>query len=230
MQLGVIIAAGGVGSRMGGGSKQLMHLGGRPVLERTVSIFDPLDAVTDIVIAIEPGDMERCRKEVLEPGGFLKVSRLVPGGESRAESVQNALAALGQRAEVVAVHDGARPLFPAELLERGLEALKDEELDGAVFGLPVTDTIKQADEDRLVESTLDRGSLWSAQTPQIFRRPVLERAGRLPTTELARATDDAALVEAQGGRLLMIEGSRENIKLTTPEDLILAEAILGSRG
>lgn len=229
MQLGVLIAAGGIGSRMGGGSKQLMHLRGKPVLARTISIFDPLDVVSDIVIAIEPGDMERCRREVLEPGGFLKVRQLVPGGGCRAESVQNALEALGQRVEVVAVHDGARPLFPAELLKHGLEVLEKEELDGAVFGLPVTDTIKQASEDRLVESTLDRGRLWSAQTPQIFRRPVLERAGRRPAPELARATDDAALVEALGGRVMMIDGSRENIKLTTPEDLILAEAILGSR-
>lgn len=229
MQLGVIIAAGGIGSRMGRGSKQLLMLAGKPVLAHTIGIFDPVDSVSEIVVAIEEGDVERCRSEVLEPGGFHKVKKLVTGGGSRAESVRNALEALTSEIDTVAVHDGARPLFPAELLGDALGAMENEQIDGAIFGLPVTDTIKEAGDSGLIEHTLERSRLWAAQTPQVFRRHVLESACDRPARELSAATDDAVLVETLGGRVLLLEGSKENIKMTTPEDLMLAEAILAIR-
>ena len=231
MVIGVIIAAGGIGSRMqSGGSKQLLSLMGKPVLAHTVSLFQELDEAKEIIIAVDPGDVTRCREEVVESFGFSKVTAVVPGGDNRAESVGNALTALSLSVDVVLVHDGARPLLPAELLRRGIRDFVDGSCDGVVFGLPVTDTIKEVGiNSRLVTRTPDRTRLWAAQTPQIFKRDILEKAHRAAPEALAQATDDASLVERIGGWIRMAPGSRENIKLTDPFDLLLAETILMHR-
>lgn len=229
MHLAVIIAAGGTGTRMRlGRSKQLAELAGRPVLAHTLAIFESHAGVSEIVVAIDSGDTGRC-EEVVERFGFAKVSAVVAGAGSRAGSVKNALAALGPAADTVAVHDGARPLFPGELLTAGLGELGGESIDGVVFGVPVIDTIKEVDAAGAVRATPDRSRLWLAQTPQIFRRQVLERAYAQPPEVLAGATDDAQLVELAGGHVRMVLGSHRNIKLTTPTDMIVAEAILGPR-
>ncbi len=214
---------------MGGGSKQLRRLAGRPVLAHTVAVFDPLPAVAEIVVAVDPADMDRCQHEVLIPGNFQKVKALVPGGPHRAASVQHALAALTDAVDTVAVHDGARPLFEGSLLEPALALLDAGEADGVVFGIPVTDTIKEVDADGVVTATPARDRLRAAQTPQVFRRALLEQVYRAAPGALAAATDDAALVEAAGGRVRVVPGSPENIKLTTPVDMDLAAAIIARR-
>lgn len=232
MNLGVIIAAGGIGSRMGAGSsKQLLQLAGMPVVARTLAIFNELEAVKEIVVAIGVEDSQRCWQEAILPYRFTKVVSVVPGGRSRAHSVRNALDVLGDPVDIVAVHDGARPLFPPELFEQGLKELRsDASLDGVVYGLPVIDTIKEVEpESLLVATTPDRSRLWAAQTPQIFRRPSLEKAFDIPDEILEKATDDAFLVECAGGRVKMVPGSRENIKLTEPLDMIVAEQVIKQR-
>lgn len=231
MRLGVIIAAGGVGSRIGlGESKQLYRLAGKPVLAHTIAIFDRMSQVSEIVVAIDAADTARFETEVAGAYNFNRLGAMVAGGASRAESVGNALAALGPEADTILVHDGARPLFPAELLQRGMAEFTRETCDGIVFGLPVTDTIKVTGAgDRLVTETPDRSRLWQAQTPQVFTREAMEKAYSAPAEILARATDDAALVERAGGVIKMVMGSRENFKLTEPADLVMAEAILRSR-
>jgi len=230
MKLGVIIAAGGIGGRMGlGSSKQLMLLAGEPVLARSAAIFE-VAAVEEIVIVIDSADVERCRN-VVEKFGFRKVSGVFAGGENRSQSVWNGMQKLGPNTDTVLIHDGARPLFPPELLAAGLRDFGMGDCDGVVFGLPVTDTIKEAGiNNRLVAGTLDRSRLWAAQTPQIFRRAVLEKAYRVPPLTLAAASDDASLVERAGGLVKMTMGSPENIKITTPADLVVAEEILRRRG
>lgn len=230
MHLAVIIAAGGSGTRMRlGRSKQLADLAGRPVLAHTLAIFEGHEAVGEIVVAIDAADVERCQSQVVEKFSFAKVTTVVAGGGTRAGSVRNALAAVGAAADTVAVHDGARPLFPGELLAAGLELLAGESLDGVVFGVPVIDTIKQTDAAGSVTATPERGRLWAAQTPQIFRRRILEQAYAQPAAALAPATDDAQLVELAGGRVKMMMGSYENIKLTTPADMAVAVALLERR-
>jgi len=231
MGLAIIIAAGGVGSRMGqNSSKQLMELADVPVLARTIGIFDPLDAVEEIVIAIDQKDILHCRMEVVDKYGFSKVKAVVPGGANRALSVKAALGMLGDGIDLVGVHDGARPLFPASLLEAGLRELDDAGLDGVVFALPVTDTVKEAEAGSgLITGTPDRSRLWAAQTPQIFRREALEKGYAAKAAELEKATDDSYLVERAGGRVKVIAGSRENIKLTEPLDVLFAEEILQRR-
>ncbi len=230
MFLSVIIAAGGVGARMErGSSKQLLDLAGKPVLARSVGIFNDLQAVREIVIAIDAADAGRCQADIVGKFNFAKVAAVIPGGASRAASVLNALAKISSAADTVLVHDGARPLFPAGLLEAGLRELDDQRLDGVVFGVPATDTVKKVDAGFMVKRTLERGRIWMAQTPQLFRRRVLEKAYRMPAGVPAQATDDATLVEIAGGRLKMVMGSYENIKLTTPVDLTVAKAILRQR-
>lgn len=232
MNLGVIIAAGGVGSRMGAGtSKQLMHLAGKPVVARSTGIFDEAPEVVEIVIVIDPADVEGCCAQVVEKYGLTKVRAVVPGGETRGRSVQNGLAQLGADVDTVLVHDGARPLFPPELLAAGIRELETGGCDGVVFGTPVTDTIKEIDgEGGLVKRTPDRTRLRAAQTPQIFHRAMLKKAYAQPQDIIVSATDDASLVESAGGRVCMVEGSPDNIKITTPVDLALAEEILKRRG
>ena len=148
----------------------------------------------------------------------------VRGGAERSHSVRNALAAAGDDADVVVVHDAARPLVTPELIEQCVAAL--EGVDAAIAAARLTDTVKQAGEDGLVERTLDRGRLWAVQTPQVFRREALQAALAQPDDVLARATDDASLVEAAGGRVRVVEAGAPNLKVTTPIDLELAELLL----
>ncbi|MCL4472782.1 MAG: 2-C-methyl-D-erythritol 4-phosphate cytidylyltransferase [Actinobacteria bacterium] len=231
MRLGAVIAAGGVGSRMGTGeSKQLMMLSGRPVLAWSTAIFQNAPEVEEIVIVIDPADTRRCRAEVVEPFGLGKVGSIVPGGENRAASVLNGLKQLSSDIDTVLIHDGARPLFPTGLLSSGLRDLAIGDCDGVVFGLPLTDTVKEVGiGTRLITRTPDRSRLWAAQTPQIFKRIKLEKAYRVRPSVLAEATDDSSLVERIGGWMKITPGSPENIKITTPEDIVVAEEILRRR-
>jgi 2-C-methyl-D-erythritol 4-phosphate cytidylyltransferase len=209
-----LIVAAGRGERLGSdGPKAFVRLGGRPMIEWSI---EALAAVCEqVVVALPPG--------VHAPAGTLGV----PGGAERSLSVRAALAAsLG---EPVLVHDAARPLVTPELAQACLDALAARDLDAAIAAAPVTDTIKEAGADQLVRRTLDRSRLWAIQTPQAFRREALERALAQPDDVVAAATDDAALVEALGGSVGIVEAAQENLKVTTPLDLALAERLLAGR-
>jgi 2-C-methyl-D-erythritol 4-phosphate cytidylyltransferase len=213
-----LIVAAGRGERLGIGNpptpKALVHVGGRPLVEWSIEV---LSQVCDqVVVALPPG--------VQAPAGTLGVI----GGAERSLSVRAALAAsLG---DPVLVHDAARPLVTVELAQACLDALDARDLDAAIAAAPVTDTIKETGPDQVVERTLERSRLWAIQTPQAFRREALERALAQPDDVVAAATDDAALVEALGGRVGIVEAPRENVKVTTPLDLRLVELLLASRG
>jgi 2-C-methyl-D-erythritol 4-phosphate cytidylyltransferase len=169
-------------------------------------------------VAVPPGTEAEARRDGVE---------VVPGGETRSESVAAALAAVS--ADVVVVHDAARPLATAELVDAVITALLgDEDCGAVVAAAPVTDTIKQVARGMEVDRTLDRSSLWAAQTPQAFRAEALREA-LASTALLAQATDDAMLVERMGGRVLLHEAPAENIKVTTPLDLLVAEMLLAQR-
>jgi 2-C-methyl-D-erythritol 4-phosphate cytidylyltransferase len=165
------------------------------------------------------------RVVVAAPPGFLREG-WVEGGATRSESVRNALAAAPE-ARTVVVHDAARPLVTRELVTACLDALLG--VDGAIAAARVTDTVKEAYPDGTVLRTLDRSRLWAVQTPQAFRRDVLERALAVPDDVLAQATDDAWLVERAGGRVRLIEAPTSNFKVTTPHDLHVAEWLLAGR-
>jgi len=217
MAVALIVAAGS-GERLGASlPKALVPLGGRPMMQWSIEALQRVPAISEIVVALPPGSSP--------PEGVTGV----PGGAVRSESVRLALAAAGP-GDPVLVHDAARPLVGAGLVERVLDALDgDPALDAAIAAAPVSDTIKRAGADGRVLETLARGSLWAVQTPQVFRREVLERALAAGPEELARATDDAWLVERLGGGVAVVSCPEQNFKVTTPADLRLAELVLAER-
>jgi 2-C-methyl-D-erythritol 4-phosphate cytidylyltransferase len=214
-----VIAAAGSGERLGaGGPKAFVSLAGRPLLEWSLAAFRSAATVEEIVVAVPPGEQDRAAAQ-----GVVAVA----GGEHRSESVANALEVCS--GEIVVVHDAARPLVSPGLIDAVVEELAAEQDAAAVIAAaPVTDTIKQATEGGQVERTLDRSGLWAVQTPQAFRAEALREALADPGA-LADATDDAMLVEGQGGRVLIYSSSRDNLKVTTPFDLRVAELLLRQR-
>ena len=213
MAVALVVAAGS-GERLGAGRpKAFVDLAGRPMLAWSL---DALHAagIAQIVVALPAGHDA--------PEGCIGVA----GGTTRSESVRAALAAAPPGDDVV-VHDAARPLVTAEHFRAALAALAGA--DCAIAAAPMTDTVKEAGEDRLVTATLDRQRLWAIQTPQAFRREALERALAVPDDVLAAATDDAWLVERTGGTVRVVESTPVNFKVTTPHDLELAAYLLADR-
>jgi 2-C-methyl-D-erythritol 4-phosphate cytidylyltransferase len=217
MTVALIVAAGS-GERLGAGRpKALVELAGRPLLQWSIDALKAVAGIEQIVVALPAG--------VTAPAGVTGVE----GGAVRSDSVRKALAAAGA-GETVLVHDAARPLLTPELAGEVIAALVgDPGADAAIAAVPVTDTIKRLGEGGAVTETLDRGRLWAVQTPQVFRRGVLERALAVTVAELARATDDAWLIERAGGRVVVVHSSDENLKVTTPLDLQMAELLLAGR-
>lgn len=223
-----IILAAGQGKRMvADTNKQYLLLAGQPVLAHTLAVFENCAAIDRCIVVAKAEECEYCRREIVEAGGFCKVIAVVAGGAERQDSVYQGLLALPEDCRFVAVHDGARPLITAEVITRALTEVTED--CGAVVGVPVKDTIKRADEAGIVIETPPRATLWSVQTPQIFERRQLSEAYRQALADGFYGTDDASLVERQGAMVKMVLGSYENIKLTTPEDMLLAENILHGR-
>jgi 2-C-methyl-D-erythritol 4-phosphate cytidylyltransferase len=216
MAVALILAAGS-GERFGAGHpKALVPLAGRPLMQWSVDVLREVAAIEKIVIALPPGTPP--------PVGVMSVD----GGAVRSESVRLALAAAGP-GDPVLVHDAARPLLTAALATATIRALmQDESVDAAIAAIPMTDTVKRV-KDGLVSETLDRSELWAVQTPQVFRRAALERALDVSEEVLAQATDDAWLIERAGGKVLVVRASDENLKVTTPMDLEVAELLLARR-
>jgi 2-C-methyl-D-erythritol 4-phosphate cytidylyltransferase len=245
-----LILAAGYGERLGAQRpKALVELAGRPLLHWSIQALRGVAAIERIVVALPPGvkGQELTRGLDVGVGGAGGVIA-VAGGAVRSESVRLALAAAGGSVgmgegagkegsaaaggggrDLVLVHDAARPLLTAELIESTLAAALGEGVDAAVAATPVTDTVKRVGADRVVSETLERSSLWAVQTPQVFRRAVLERALDVPDDVLAQATDDAWLVERAGGTVVVVPASRENLKVTSPLDLALAEMLFAQR-
>jgi len=212
-----LIVAAGSGERLGmGGPKALVELAGRTLLQWSVDALRAVSAIEQIVVALPAG--------ADAPAGTSGVQ----GGAVRSESVRLALAAAGP-GDPVLVHDAARPLLTAELAQATIGALEaDETLDGTIAAVAMIDTVKRV-RDGVVSETLRRSELWAVQTPQVFRRTALERALDVSDEVLAQATDDAWLIERAGGRVGVVESSRENLKVTTPLDLAMVEMLLAKR-
>lgn len=220
MKVGAIIPAAGSGVRMGGVRKAFLEICGRPMLRYSVDVLLAHPAIATVVVAL-PEDT------VTDPPEWLEHARvrLVTGGRERADSVRAALAVLDTEIDAVLVHDAARPLLTAELIDRVLAPV--EKGSGATLALPMTDTL-HAVEDDVIRTTPDRSRFRRAQTPQAFPRTILGRAyAALPPD--ARPTDEAGMVTAAGGTVLVVPGEEWNLKITTPADVALAEAVLRER-
>jgi len=227
---GVIIVGAGTGTRMGGIDKVFAPIGGRPLLLHSLDALHGCARVRSMSLVLSDRNLSRGRALVAE-NRLTKVVAVVPGGARRQDSVRAGLDALlaasgpPDALAWVAVHDAARPFVDEAMLDRGIEAATTT--GAAVAAIPATDTIKAVDANRLVVDTLNRSRLWAIQTPQVFRPTLLAEAHSEVTVDV---TDDAAMVELDGGRVAVFEGSPDNIKVTSPEDLAVAEAIAARRG
>ncbi len=221
----VIVAAGG-STRMGtSDSKQFIELLGKPALSYTLAAFQSCGLIREIVIVSRAQDIERIQA-LADAYGFTKVTAVTEGGACRAESVKNGILAANPDAAYFAVHDGARPLITVRDITAVVEAAL--ETGAATLGTPVTDTIKVVDEHNVITATPNRAALRAVQTPQVFERKLYTLA-LSGAAHLESVTDDCSLIEQMGGEVQIIEGSRENIKLTTPIDILIAESILQKR-
>ena len=222
-----LIPAAGMGKRMGAAiNKQYLQLDGLPIVARTISVFEDSPLIEAIYLVIPADEIPYCREHVVAACGFRKVVEIVPGGRERQNSVMNGLNAMRKNVaddDVVLIHDGVRPLITPQLLRESIEAARNN--DGALVAVPAKDTIKTVLDGIIIE-TPPREMLWQAQTPQSFRFATIYAAHRAAEQEGFMGTDDASLVERRGGVVRIVRGDYRNIKITTPEDLVLAEAFL----
>lgn len=225
MRVTAIILAAGSGKRMNSNvHKQYMMLAGKPVIYYALKVFEESE-VTDIILVTGAGEEDYCRREIVERYGLRKVKSIVSGGKERYHSVYEGLKA-AEGADYVLIHDGARPLVTQDIIARSIKAARESL--ACVVGMPVKDTIKVVGEDGFAKETPNRNTLWQIQTPQSFSYSLIADAYKrvLASGETA-VTDDAMVLEKVTGQSVrVIEGSYCNIKITTPEDLMVAEAYL----
>lgn len=218
-----IIPAAGQGVRFGGPvGKQFRTLCGKPVILHTLEAFEACSLISGIVLVAPEGDIPDLER-LLQGSCLTKVEKIVKGGKMRQDSVQKGLEALTP-CELVVVHDGVRPLVTPDLITRTIVAARDH--GAAVCGLPIRETVKKIGPQQQVVTTVDRDNLWSVQTPQAFQYVLLRRALQRAKEENFYGTDEAMLVERMGEPVKMVEGEAYNIKITTPEDLAMAEMFL----
>ena len=226
MKCTAIILAAGQGKRMQSKiQKQFLEIQGYPVLYYSLRCFQESPLIQDIILVTGEESISYCKEEIVQKYGFTKVSAVIPGGKERYDSVYAGLCEC-RDCEYVLIHDGARPFVTEEILKRGLQKVK--ETGACVIGMPSKDTVKVADEADFVSETPDRKRVWTVQTPQIFSYDLIRGAYEsIRKKDMTGVTDDAMVVEQETGtKILLVEGSYQNIKITTPEDLDVAETFL----
>lgn len=220
-----LIPAAGEGNRLKNAVKKpYVALAQKPILTHTIQRFEQNTAVDEIFVLVNEADFEMCRATVLAPYAFQKVQPLVAGGATRQQSVHNGVRALPADTDFVIVHDGVRPFVTDETIFACLDAAA--EWGAAVAAVPVKETIKMANAEDFIVETPPRERLWTVQTPQVFRKSLLEKAHQIAEEKQLTATDDAALVEHLGHPVKLVNGSHANVKITTPEDLRIANVFL----
>jgi 2-C-methyl-D-erythritol 4-phosphate cytidylyltransferase len=229
VRVGVIVCAAGQGKRMGlGRNKQFLELQGKPLLIHTLHQWEKSSVIKEITVVVGPGEVEKVQ-ELIRGEQWSKAYTVVVGGNERQESVYQGLLSLTTHSypDIVLIHDGARPFFALQEIERLIESAR---LHGAaVLAVPMKDTIKRVTGEGRIEETLDRSKLWAIQTPQAFTYSLIMQAHQWAREEGILATDDASLVEKLNKPVYIVQGSYNNIKLTTPEDIDLAEFLLQRR-
>lgn len=225
-----IVLAAGKGKRMQSDiPKQYLKINDKPILYYTLKQFEESRVIDEIIVVTGKGEEDYCREEIINKYGFKKVTNIVTGGKERYHSVYCGLQKIQQETEYVFIHDGARPFVTEEILERAKECV--ETYKACVVGMPVKDTIKIVNEEQQVENTPDRSRVWMVHTPQVFERKLIQTAyEKIMQQEDDSVTDDAMVVEKMMGYpIQLIEGSYQNIKITTPEDLEIAKLYLNLR-
>ncbi|MDR3052302.1 MAG: 2-C-methyl-D-erythritol 4-phosphate cytidylyltransferase [Coriobacteriales bacterium] len=225
-----VILAGGSGERFGrGGGKQLLDILGKPILTWSAEAFDAVGDVGLIVIVVPEERMDEYCRQAIDSYPFVTPIIMAPSGALRQESSFAGINLVPDTYEFIAIHDGARPLVTPELVSHTIAAVRGNiDADGAVVGFPAIDTLKVVSSNNII-GTPDRSSFWTTQTPQVFRSEIIKRAHSTALAEGFVGTDDSALVERLGGKVLLVRGPRDNIKITVPEDRAPAEAGLALR-
>jgi 2-C-methyl-D-erythritol 4-phosphate cytidylyltransferase len=225
----LVLVAAGNATRMGPSSvrKPFLPLGGRTLVEAACAPFAALAEIVEIVVVAHPDDVARMLELATRAQVFAKLRAVVPGGAERSDSVRHGAQAVSADVDIVCVHDAARPLIESSTVARAIEVAARE--DVALVAVPVRDTIKVSSTGTHAEHTLDRSVLWAAQTPQVFRRTVLLELCERAHADGFKPTDDAGLYEQYTGPVPMVAGDAQNLKITTPTDLLIAEAILAAR-
>lgn len=221
----VIIAAAGMSNRMGSKiNKQFIVIDNKPILAHTIEKFEDCRYVDEIIVVSKEQEVEYCRKEIVRKYGYRKVTNIIKGGKERQDSIYNGIMALNERTDIVLTHDGARPFVRMESIISGIEGALEH--GACVIGVPLKDTIKVIEDNNQVHHTPNRALLWAAQTPQCFQIDLLKEGYEYAISEGILGTDDSSLVEKKGYPVKMIMGTYDNIKITTPEDLVVAESIV----
>ena len=225
MHVNVVIVAAGKGTRLQSElPKPFLSVAGKPILVHTLRRFVPVEAVRRIVVVVAAEREALCRDMLHTHGPWPQPITIAHGGAERQDSVRNGLAALEPRCEIVVIHDAARPFIGVEAIQRSIDAAA--KVGSAVVATPVRDTIKRADAQRTIRETVSRHDLWLAQTPQTFQVAVIRAAHRWARQQDITGTDDATLVEQMGRPVRLVPGDALNFKITTPDDLALAQAVL----
>lgn len=223
MKVAAIVPAAGSGKRLGAKDKKpFVLLAGKPLITYALKALDSSKYIDQIYVAVDPGSIKRL-KDIIGEYGIKKVAKVAAGGKTRAESVKNCFDLVDPLSDIVLIHDGARPFPGGSGIMNSIFLAR--EFGGCVTAVPMTDTVKLADKGLFVKKTIDRSSLWRAQTPQAFRYGILKKA--LGTIDdISNVTDDAFVLERLGRKVKILEGSPRNIKVTTKEDLKIAEALI----
>src|SRR3990172_2349806 len=225
MKVTAIITAAGKGKRMlHSVPKHFIRLEDKPVLAHTLDVFERCPYVNQVLVVSRSGEENYCLKEVVEKYGYKKVLKIVIGGDRRQDSVYNGIKELDEDTDIILVHDGVRPFVSQNTLSNAIKLAMFA--DGVVTAVPVKDTIKDVGDDGIIRSTPDRSAMWYAQTPQVFKRRILEEAYLRAYNDKFTGTDESSLVERLGYKVKIVEGTADNIKITTKEDLLFAEVIL----
>jgi 2-C-methyl-D-erythritol 4-phosphate cytidylyltransferase len=224
-----LIPAAGRGQRMGlDTEKQFLPLGGKPLLAYTLARFQATPTIDRIVVIVPSGREAFCYREIVVPEGIRKVTHVVAGAETRQRSVMAGFSCLGQDVDVVVIHDGARPFVTPALIQTAVDAAVA--VGSSVAAIPESDTLKRVSTVGTVIETVDRRNLWRAQTPQAFRRAILQQALAYAAEHNLDATDEASIVEWLSWPVRVFPGSIRNFKITSRDDLMLAECLLGRDG
>ena len=205
-------------------AKQYLPLAGLPILSRTLLAFVNCPLVDEIFISVAPAEQRYCQQQIVDPLKISKPLTLVPGGESRQESVFNGLAGMNSGDHWVGIHDGVRPFISPDQISACFKTAQDK--GSCILGLPAVETLKDVDDQGVIRRTLNRSGIWLAQTPQVFRLADIREAHEHARQVCYHATDDAGLLERVGKPVTVRTGSRHNIKITTTDDLIMAEAMV----
>lgn len=226
MKTTALIVAGGKGLRMNlSVRKQYLEFEGLSVLGHTLKVFDACPVIFDICLVVPGPDMDFCQQSIVTPLSLSKPCHLVPGGDERQQSVYNGLQSLSlDPPDLVVIHDGVRPFVKDQHIRDCVESAKV--CGAAILAVPVSDTLKLDDGGAMIEKTLDRRKIWAAQTPQVFAYELIRKAHETALRNNIRATDDASLVENLGKKVKLVQGSRNNLKITTQEDIFLARNLI----